>query len=101
MQTETLAPQPKTAETNNPWPVHHVLVVDDEEANRTLLRDPLEARGYEISEAENGLKALQLAAQRPPDTILLDVMMPGMDGFQVCRRLKKDRLTSHIPVLMV
>jgi class 3 adenylate cyclase len=78
-----------------------VLIVDDEEANRTLLRDPLETHGYEIIEAENGEQALQKAEQRPPDVILLDVMMPRMDGFEVCRRLKKDPRTVHIPILIV
>src|SRR5580658_2865877 len=78
-----------------------VLVVDDEELNRTLLRDPLEAAGYEIDEAENGLQALEKIAIRPPDVILLDLMMPRMDGFEVCRRLKKDVRTAHIPVLIV
>jgi adenylate cyclase len=78
-----------------------VLVVDDEEANRTLLRDPLETHGYEIVEAENGEQALQQVARRQPDAILLDVMMPRMDGFEVCRRLKKDGKTAHIPILMV
>jgi class 3 adenylate cyclase/CheY-like chemotaxis protein len=78
-----------------------VLVVDDEEQNRTLLRDPLEARGYEIAEAENGMIALEKIAARLPDVILLDVMMPQMDGFEVCRRLKTDSKTAHIPILMV
>jgi len=78
-----------------------VLVVDDEEQNRTLLRDPLEARGFEIAEAENGMIALEKIAARLPDVILLDVMMPQMDGFEVCRRLKTDSKTAHIPILMV
>lgn len=78
-----------------------VLVVDDEEQNRSLLRDPLEARGYEIAEAENGLLALEKVAARPPDVILLDLMMPQMDGFEVCRRLKMDVKTAHIPILIV
>ena len=78
-----------------------VLVVDDEEANRMLLRDPLEVHGYEIIEAENGEQALQKVEQRPPDVILLDVMMPQMDGFEVCRRLKKEARTAHIPILIV
>ncbi|HEV2434629.1 MAG TPA: response regulator, partial [Verrucomicrobiae bacterium] len=78
-----------------------VLVVDDEEQNRSLLRDPLEARGYDIAEAENGLQALQKIAGRPPDVVLLDLMMPEMDGFEVCRRLKADLRTAHIPILMV
>lgn len=78
-----------------------VLVVDDEEQNRMLLRDPLEAHGYAIEEAENGMVALEKIAARPPDVILLDVMMPKMDGFEVCRRLKTDGQTAHIPILMV
>src|ERR1700685_4189824 len=78
-----------------------VLVVDDEEHNRTLLRDPLEARGYEVEEAENGMQALQKIAARPPDVILLDLMMPKMDGFEVCRRLRKHAKTAHLPILMV
>jgi len=78
-----------------------VLVVDDEELNRTLLRDPLEARGYGVEEAENGEQALQKIAARPPDVILLDLMMPKMNGFEVCRRLRKDAETAHIPILMI
>jgi class 3 adenylate cyclase len=78
-----------------------VLIVDDDEGNRTLLRDPLETHGYAIVEAENGEQALQKVEQRPPDVILLDVMMPRMDGFEVCRRLKKDPRTAHIPILII
>jgi class 3 adenylate cyclase len=79
----------------------YVLIVDDEEQNRSLLHDPLEARGYEIAEAENGMIALEKIAERLPDVVLLDVMMPQMDGFEVCRRLKTDSKTAHIPILMV
>jgi class 3 adenylate cyclase len=78
-----------------------VLLVDDEEQNRTLLRDSLEARGYEVEDAENGIQALQKIASRPPDVILLDFMMPKMDGLEVCRRLRKDARTAHLPVLMI
>ena len=78
-----------------------VLVVDDEEQNRSLLRDPLEARGYTVTEAESGEQALKEIAENPPDTILLDLMMPKMDGFEVCRRLRANAATAHIPVLMV
>ena len=59
-----------------------VLIVDDDPANRTLLRDPLEVHGYEILEAENGEQALQMVAQRSPDVILLDVMMPCMTAMK-------------------
>ena len=79
----------------------YVLVVDDEEPNRTLLRDPLEARGFEVAEAENSLDALNSIADRVPDAILLDVMMPGMDGFQLCRQLRAQQRTAHVPILMV
>ena len=78
-----------------------VLVVDDEPLNRALLHDMLEARGYAITEAEDGPQALRLVVEQPPDVILLDVMMPGMDGFQVCRQLKSNPKTAPIPVLMV
>lgn len=79
----------------------HVLIVDDEAANRLLLRDPLEARGFQVTEAENGLQALVAIAEKIPDTILLDVMMPGMDGFQLCRKFKSEPRTVHVPVLMI
>jgi class 3 adenylate cyclase len=91
----------KSPATGTKHSLGFVLVVDDEEQNRSLLRDPLEARGYEIAEAENGMQALEKIATRPPDVILLDVMMPQMDGFEVCRRLKTDSKTAHIPILMV
>jgi class 3 adenylate cyclase len=79
----------------------YVLVVDDEEHNRTLLVDTLEARGYEIAEAEDGAQALEMARTRVPDVILLDVMMPNMDGFVACRELKLDPRTAPVPVLMI
>jgi adenylate cyclase len=78
-----------------------VLVVDDEKQNRALLRDPLEARGYEVEEAVNGMQALEIIAARPPDVILLDLMMPKMDGFEVCRRIRANAKTTHIPILMI
>jgi len=78
-----------------------VLVVDDEENNRTLLRDTLERRNYEVVEAEDGAAALAFIKKRSPDVILLDLMMPGMDGFVVCREIKRNPATAAIPVLMV
>jgi adenylate cyclase len=79
----------------------YVLVVDDEEPNRSLLRDTLEARHYEVNEAEDGFSALESAAARVPDVVLLDVMMPKMDGFTVCRQLKRDPKTAAVPVIMI
>jgi adenylate cyclase len=78
-----------------------VLVVDDEEQNRTLMRDPLEAHGYDVIEVENGISALQKVEEQTPDVILLDLMMPKMDGFEVCRRLKKYWKTAHVPILVL
>jgi signal transduction histidine kinase len=79
----------------------HVLIVDDQEPNRLLLRDLLEARGYEVSEAVSGPEALAAIARRRPDVVLLDVSMPGMDGFEVTRRLREDPGAQAIPVLLV
>ena len=78
-----------------------VLVVDDEEKGRELLRDLLELQGHQVTEAEDGEQALQKVGESPPDVVLLDVMMPGLDGFDVCRRLKGDPKTAPIPVLLV
>jgi class 3 adenylate cyclase len=78
-----------------------VLVVDDEEPNRALLCDSLKARGYEVGEAENGLQALESIAARAPDAILLDLMMPKINGFEVCRRLRSQAKTAHLPILMI
>jgi putative two-component system response regulator len=77
------------------------LVVDDEERNRRLLVAMLEAEGYSATEAADGAQALALARQSPPDIVLLDIMMPGMDGYEVARALKADPLTKAIPVVMV
>ncbi len=90
----------KTIPDQKPSP-GFVLVVDDEEINRVLLRDPLRARGYEVEEAENGLVALEKISRRSPDVVLLDVMMPKMDGIELCRLLKKNPATAPIPILMV
>ncbi|MGH7051332.1 MAG: PleD family two-component system response regulator, partial [Acetobacteraceae bacterium] len=78
-----------------------VLLVDDVAANTRLLEARLVADYYVVASAEAGGAALRLAAEWCPDVILLDVMMPGMDGFEVCRRLKAIPATSHIPVVMV
>ncbi len=78
-----------------------ILVVDDIEANRRLLQAKLEAQYYTVIQAENGPQALEVAKAELPDIILLDVMMPGMDGYEVCRLLKQDPNTAFIPVVMV
>src|ERR1700749_994037 len=78
-----------------------ILVVDDIEANVRLLQAKLEAEYYEVLTAPDGPTALAVAAAEKPDIILLDVMMPGMDGFTVCRHLKDDTETRHIPVVLL
>ena len=78
-----------------------ILVVDDIEANVKLLEARLTAEYYEVLTASDGPTALALAASEKPDIVLLDVMMPGMDGFETCRRLKADPVTRHIPVVLV
>jgi len=78
-----------------------VLVVDDVAANLRLLEAKLSAEYYDVLTAVNGPEALAMAAAEEPDIILLDVMMPGMDGFEVCRRLKDDPAVRHIPVVLV
>ena len=78
-----------------------ILVVDDIDANVRLLQAKLQAEYYDVLTAHDGVTALAIAASEKPDIVLLDVMMPGMDGFQVCQRLKEDPETRHIPVVLV
>ncbi len=78
-----------------------ILIVDDVPANTRLLEAKLAAEYYQISSARDGFEALKAARDWQPDLILLDVMMPGMDGYECCRRLKDDAATLHIPVVMV
>ncbi|HEY0665577.1 MAG TPA: adenylate/guanylate cyclase domain-containing protein [Gallionella sp.] len=77
-----------------------VLVVDDTPANLSLLSNLLKSQ-YRIKVANNGAKALELAASEPPDMVLLDVMMPGLDGFEVCRRLKASDVTRQVPIIFL
>ncbi|WP_417231041.1 PleD family two-component system response regulator [Brevundimonas sp.] len=78
-----------------------ILVVDDVETNVRLLEAKLTLEYYDVLSCNDGASALTIAARERPDIILLDVMMPGMDGFETCRRLKADPVTRHIPVVLV
>ena len=78
-----------------------VLIVDDEPLNLELLRQELEDLGHEVDEARSGEEALRRTGEHPPDVILLDIMMPGMDGFEVCRRLKATEGTRDVPVIFM
>jgi signal transduction histidine kinase len=80
---------------------HRVLIADDDPTMRDALRAVLAPEGYDLVLAGSGPQALARAAELTPDLMLLDVMMPGMDGFEVCRRLRDDTLLSDVPVLMI
>jgi DNA-binding response OmpR family regulator len=77
-----------------------VLVVDDEPTIAKTLRLGLEAEGLDVDLAVDGLECLKSVRSKPPDLILLDVMLPKLDGFRVCRLLKFDKNTSHIPIIL-
>ena len=78
-----------------------ILIVDDNPDNRLLLASQLGMHGYNIVEADGGHQGIELARDHFPDLILLDVMMPVMNGFEVCTHLKADGNTAHIPIIMV
>jgi two-component system, cell cycle sensor histidine kinase and response regulator CckA len=78
-----------------------ILIVDDTPNGRKVLKSALANSGFHLSFAENGGEALAMAAELLPDLVLLDVMMPGMDGFEVCRRIRADPVLSDLPVVMV
>ena len=87
------------------YPVKHVkkkiLIVDDEENIVKLIRLTLGSEGYEIFEALNGEDALEKVNEFMPDIVVLDLMMPKMDGYEVCKRLKENALTRNIPIIML
>jgi DNA-binding response OmpR family regulator len=81
--------------------MQRILVADDDDGLRQLLRLILVREGFEVFEASSGEQALALAITVDPALILLDVMMPGLDGYDVCRRLKSDQRTGDVPVVFV
>ena len=90
-----------TSSTNNHDKTVQILIVDDNVTNLQILRDALEGPGYKLLVAKNGKTALTIAQKAKPSLILLDIMMPEMDGYEVCRRLKDDEGTIHIPVIFI
>ncbi len=86
----------------NPTPRHGtILAVDDEPTSLALIKAVLVAEGYQVQSAKTGEQALALIATAPPELILLDIVMPGLDGFEVCRQLKAHEATSHIPLIFL
>lgn len=78
-----------------------ILIVDDEYAGRETLQSVLEGEGYQLEMAENGPQAIEKAKKLLPDVILLDVMMPGMTGFEVCQRIRSDPEIAEIPIIVL
>jgi len=78
-----------------------ILIVDDESAGRDTLESILEPEGYSLVMAENGVQAIEKAIAIQPDVILLDVMMPGMNGFEVCKRIRAEKQLAEIPILFL
>lgn len=78
-----------------------ILVVEDEEALSDILRDALKRHGYKIERAFDGDTGLEMAEKLLPDLIILDIMLPQMDGWEVCRRLKENKKTSAIPIILL
>jgi two-component system alkaline phosphatase synthesis response regulator PhoP len=80
---------------------YKILVVDDEQAILELVRYNLLREGFSVTTVEDGEKALEAVRAHPPNLIVLDLMLPGMDGLEVCRRLKQDSATREIPIVML
>lgn len=80
---------------------HSVLVVDDEPMARTLLRLMLVRAGFDVVEAEDGFDALEKVKEYPLDVMILDVMMPGIDGFSVCEAVREDTTMADLPIIML
>jgi two-component system sensor histidine kinase/response regulator len=81
--------------------IYRILAVDDTQDNLILVQAILESEGYEIQLVSDGIKALRQVEQSPPDLILLDVMMPGIDGYEVTRRIRNNPAISYIPILLI
>ena len=78
-----------------------ILIVDDSPTELYSLRSTLEKRGYQVLTAENGADGIALAVEELPDLVLMDIVMPGLNGFQATRQLTKDPKTEHIPVIII
>jgi len=83
------------------WHLMKILTIDDQADIRRLIRMTLEFDGYDVIEASNGQEGIRLAMEKKPDLILLDVMMPGMDGMDVSQTIKSDPLLRMIPIVML
>jgi CheY-like chemotaxis protein len=80
---------------------YHILVVDDNDMNLILLARILELEGYQVAMAHNGMEAIRSAEQKMPDLALLDVMMPDMNGYELCRKMRQPPFSTKIPIVML
>jgi CheY-like chemotaxis protein len=78
-----------------------ILVVEDQDSIRRMIEALVGARGHKVTAVSTGTKAIDVASTDPPDMVLLDLMIPGHDGFEVCRRLRSDPSTRDVPVLII
>ncbi len=78
-----------------------ILVVEDDPSAARLVGYTLEQQGYQVVTASNGVEGLRKAEEEEPDLLILDVMLPGLDGFEVCHRLRVEPRTAHLPILML
>ncbi len=78
-----------------------ILVVDDEPNARSLLRLILVRAGFEVLVAQDGYEALKVVQEKIPDAMILDIMMPGIDGFEVCEKLRSNEETANLPIIML
>jgi two-component system cell cycle response regulator DivK len=81
--------------------MNRILIVEDNALNRALLLAVLKPDGFEILTAEDGLRGVEVAQRERPDLILMDVMLPGLDGYEATRRLKAHTATQHIPIIAI
>ncbi|HOY70948.1 MAG TPA: response regulator [Methylotenera sp.] len=81
--------------------IQHILVVDDSATDRFFLTELLQTAGFEVTGADSGEDCLEKVKTAAPDLVLMDVVMPGLTGFQVTRMLTKDATTAHVPVILI
>ncbi len=81
--------------------IYKILIIDDEKTLQAMLKTVLSSNGFDVAAAFSGEEGLTLAVSEKPDLIILDVIMPGIKGREVCRQLKADPLTKHVPVLFL
>jgi DNA-binding response OmpR family regulator len=79
---------------------NRILIIEDDPATSRLVEYSLRHAGYDVLRAANGLEGIRKALTEAPDLVILDVMLPGLDGFEICHRLKSDAATTRLPILM-